>query len=131
MEYMSSCKGPIGHLEQTVLQEQVALKETLASVTVASKGALKIQKSNGQKQKKRKKIKVKFSARSKRTLNSRNWGKSQFHRKLFQKNRKPGFRKGKVLQRKRAAAKRSHKYYTRKGQNSYGIRNIQFATGYG
>ena len=53
--YMSSCKRPMGHQEQTVLQGQVALKETLVS-----KGALKIQKPNGQKQKKRKKIKVKF-----------------------------------------------------------------------
>ena len=47
--YMSSCKRPMGHQEQTVLQGQVALKETLVSVTVASKGALKIQKPNGQK----------------------------------------------------------------------------------
>ena len=37
--------------EPTVLQGQVALKETLVSVTVASKGALKIQNPNGQKQK--------------------------------------------------------------------------------
>ena len=58
--------------EPTVLQGQVALKETLVSVTVASKGALKIQNPNGQKQKKRKKNKVKFSAPLKRTLNSRN-----------------------------------------------------------
>ena len=120
--YMSSCKRPMGHQEQTVLQGQVALKETLVSVTVASKGALKIQKPNGQKQKNRKKNKVKFSARSKRTLNSRNWRKSQFHRKLFHKKRKPGFQKGKVLQRKKAA-KRRHTYYTRKGQNAYGVRN--------
>ena len=120
--YMSSCTRPMGRQEQTVLQGQVALRETLVSVAVASKGALKIQKSNEQKQKKRKKNKVKFSARSKRTLNSRNWRKSQFHRKLFHKNRKPGFQKGKVLQRKRTA-KRRHKYYTRKGQNVYGIRN--------
>ena len=97
--YMSSCKRPMSHQEQTVLQGQVALKETL--VTVASKGALKIQKPNGQKQKKRKRNKVKFSARSKRTLNSKNWRKSQFHRKLFHKKPKPGFQKGKVLQRKR------------------------------
>ena len=120
--YMSSCKRPIGHQEQTVLQGQIALKETLVSVTVASKGALKIQKPNGQKQKNRKKNKVKFSARLKRTLNSRNWRKSQFHRKLFHKKRKPGFQKGKVLQRKKAA-KRRHTYYTRKGQNAYGVRN--------
>ena len=120
--YMSSCKRPMGHEEQTALQGQVALKETLVSVTVASKGALKIQKPNGQKQKNRKKNKVKFSARSKRTLNSRNWRKSQFHRKLFHKKRKPGFQKGKVLQRKKAA-KRKHTYYTRKGQNAYGVRN--------
>ena len=120
--YMSSCKRPIGHQEQTVLQGQVALKETLVSVTVASKGALKIKKPNGQKQKNRKKNKVKFSARSKRTLNSRNWRKSQFHRKLFHKKRKPGFQKGKVLQRKKAA-KRRHTYYTRIGQNAYGVRN--------
>ena len=40
--YMSICKRPMGHREQTVLQGQVALKETLVSVTVASKGALKI-----------------------------------------------------------------------------------------
>ena len=58
--YMSSCKRPMGHQEQTVLQGQIALKETLVSVTVASKGALKIQKPNGQKQKNRKKNKVKF-----------------------------------------------------------------------
>ena len=120
--YMSSCKRPMGHQEQTVLQGQVALKETLVSVTVASKGALKIQKPNGQKQKNRKKNKVKFSARSKRTLNSRNWRKSQFHRKPFHKKRKPGFQKGKVLQRKKAA-KRRHTYYTRIGQNAYGVRN--------
>ena len=63
MGYMSSCKRSVGHQEQTVvLQGQVALKETLVSVTVASKGALKLQKPNGQKQKKRKKNKVKFSA---------------------------------------------------------------------
>ena len=96
--YMSSCKRPMGHQKQTVLQGQVALKETLVSVTVASKGALNIQKPNGQKQKKNK---VKISACSKRTLNSRNWRKSQFHRKLFHKKRKPGFQKGKVLQKKR------------------------------
>ena len=120
--HMSSCKRQMGHQEQTVLQGQVALKETLVSVTVASKGALKIQKPNGQKQKNRKKNKVKFSARSKRTLNSRNWRKSQFHRKLFHKKRKPGFQKGKVLQRKKAA-KRRHTYYTCKGQNAYGVRN--------
>ena len=120
--YMSSCKRPMGHQEQTVLQGQVALKETLVSGTVAPKGALKIQKPNGQKQKNRKKNKVKFSARSKRTLNSRNWRKSQFHRKLFRKKRKPGFQKGKVLQRKKAA-KRRYTYYTRIGQNAYGVRN--------
>ena len=121
----------MGQQEQTVLQGQVALKETLVSVTVASKGALKILKPNGQKQKKRKKNKVKFSASSRRTLNSRNWRKSQFHRKLFHKKRKPGFQKGKVLQRKKAA-KRKHTYYTHKGQNAYGVRNsVQFATGYG
>ena len=120
--YMSSCKRPMGHQEQTVLQEQFALKETLVSVTVASKGALKIQKPNGPKQKNRMKNKLKFSARSKRTLNSRNWRKSQFYRKLFHKKRKPGFQKGKVLQRKKAA-KRRHTYYTRKGQNAYGVRN--------
>ena len=50
MGYMSSCKRPVGHQEQTVLQGQIALKETLVSVTVASKGALKIQKPNVQKQ---------------------------------------------------------------------------------
>ena len=122
MGYMSSCKRPVGHQEQTVLQGYVALKETLVSVTVASKGALKIQKANRQKQKKRKKNKVKFSARSKRTLNSKNWRKSQFHRKLFHKKRKPGFQKGKGLKRKRAA-KRRHTYYTRKRQNAYGVRN--------
>ena len=120
--YMSSCKRPMGHQEQTVLQGQAALKETLVSVTVASKGALNIQKPNGQKQMKRKKNKVKISAYSKRTLNSRNWRKSQFHRKLFHKKRKPGFQKGKVLQRKKAA-KRRHTCYTRKGQNAYGVRN--------
>ena len=120
--YMSSCKRPMGHQEQTVLQGQIALKESLVSVTVASKGALKIQKPNGQKQKNRKKNKVKFSARLKRTLNSRNWRKSQFHRKLFHKKRKPGFQKGKVLQRKKAA-KRRHTYYTRKRQNAHGVRN--------
>ena len=120
--YMSSCKRQMGHQEQTVLQGQIALKETLVSVTVASKGALKIQKPNGQKQKNRKKNKVKFSARSKRTLNSRNWRKSQFHRKLIHKKRKPGFQKGKVLQRKKAA-KRRHTHYTHKGQNAYGVRN--------
>ena len=120
--YMSSCKRPMGHQEQTVLQGQVALKETLVSVIVASEGALKIQKPNGQKQKNRKKNKVKFSARSKRTLNSRNWRKSQFHRKIFHKKRKPGFKKGKVLQRKKAS-KRRHTYYTRKGQNAYCVRN--------
>ena len=119
--YMSICQRPMGNQEQTTLQWQIALKETLVSVTVASKGALKIQKSNEQKQKKRKKIKVKFSARSKRTLNSRNWRKSQFHRKLFHKKRMPGFQRGKVLQRKKAA-KRRHTYYRRKGQNAYGIR---------
>ena len=70
----------------------------------------------------RKKNKVKFSARSKRTLNSRNWRKSQFHRKLFHKKRKPGFQKGKALQRKKAA-KRRHTYYMRKAQNAYGVRN--------
>ena len=120
--YMSTCKRPMGHQEQTILQGQVALKETLVSVTVASKGALKIQKPNGQKQKKRKKNKVKFSARLKRTLNSRNWRKSQFHRKLFHKKRKPGFQKGYVLKRKKAA-KRRHTYHMRKGQNAYGVRN--------
>ena len=120
--YMSICKRPMGHQEQTVLQGQVALKETLVSVTVASKGAMKIQKPNRQKQKKRKKNKVKFSAHSKRTLNSRNWRKSQFHRKLFHKKRKPGFQKGNVLQRKKAA-KRRHTYYRHKGQNAYGVRN--------
>ena len=120
--YMSSCKRPMDRQEQTVLQGQVAFKETLVSVTVASEGALKIQKPNGQKQKNRKKNKVKFSARSKRTLNSRNWRKSQFHRKLFHKKRKPGFQKGKVLQR-RKAAKRRHRYYTCIGQNAYGVRN--------
>ena len=120
--YMCSCKRPMGHREQTVLQGQITLKETLVSVTVASKGALKIQKPNGQKQKNRKKNKMKFSARSKRTLNSRNWRKSQFHRKLFHKKRKPGFQKGNVLQRKRAA-KRRHTHYTYKGQNAYGVRN--------
>ena len=99
--YMSSCKRPISHQEQTVLQGQIALKETLVSVTVASKGALKIQKPNGQKQKNRKKNKVKFSARSKRTLNSRNWRKSQFHRKLFHKKRKPGFQKARFCKEKR------------------------------
>ena len=52
MEYMSSCKRPMGHQEQTVLQGQVELKETLVSVTVALKGALKNQNLNGQKQKK-------------------------------------------------------------------------------
>ena len=121
--YMSSCKRPMGQQEQTVLQGQIALKETLVPVRVASKGALKIQKPNGQKQKKRKKNKVNFSARSKRTLNSRNWRKSQFHWKLFHKKRKPGFQKGKALQRKKAA-KRRHTYYTRKGQNAYGVRNL-------
>ena len=120
--YMSSCKRPMGHQEQTVLQGHVALKETLVSVSVASKGALKIQKPNGQKQKNRKKNEVKFSARSKRTLNSRNWRKSQFHRKLFHKKQKPGFQKGKVLQRKKAA-KRRHTCCTCKGQNAYGVRN--------
>ena len=55
--YMSSCKRQMGHQEQTVLQGQDALIETLVSVTVASKGALKIQKPNGQKQKNRKKKK--------------------------------------------------------------------------
>ena len=104
----------MGHPEQTVLQGQVALKEILVSVTMASKGALKIKKSNEQKQTKRKKIKEKFSAGLKRALNSRNWRKSQFHRKLFHKDPKPGFQKGKVLQRKRAA-KRRHKYYKCKG----------------
>ena len=94
MEYMSSCKRPVAHQEQTVLQGQVALKETLVSVTVASEGALMIKKSNGQKQNRRKKIKVKLSVRLKRTLNSRNWRKSQFHRNLFHKNRNPGFQKG-------------------------------------
>ena len=122
MGYMSSCKRPVGHQEQTVLQGHVALKETLVSVTVGPKGALKIQKPNRQKQKKGKKNKVKFSARSKRTLNSRNWRKSQFHRKLFHKKRKPGFQKGKGLKRKKAA-KRRHTNYTRKGQNAYGVRN--------
>ena len=92
------------------------------SVTVASKGALKIQKPNGQKQKKRKKNKAKFSVHSKRTLNSRNWRKSQFHRKLFHKNQKPGFQRGKVLQRKKGA-KRRHTYFTRKGLNAYGVNN--------
>ena len=87
-----------------------------------SKGALKIQKPNGQKQKKRKKNKVKFSAHSKRTLNSRNWRKSQFHRKLFHKNQKPGFKRGKVLQRKKGA-KRRHTYFIRKGLNAYGVNN--------
>ena len=56
MGYMYSCKRPIGHRKQTVLQGQVALIETLVSVTMASKGALKIQKSNKQKQKERQKI---------------------------------------------------------------------------
>ena len=80
---------------------------------------------------KRKKNKVKISACSKRTLNSRNWRKSQFHRKLFHKKQKPGFQKGKVLQRKKAA-KRRHTCYTRKGQNAYGVRNsVPIATGYG
>ena len=99
--YMSSCKRPMGHQEQTVLQGQVAPKETLVSVTVASKRELKIQKPNGQKQKNRKKNKVKFSARSKRTLNSRNWRKSQFHRKLFHKKRKPGFQRARFCKEKR------------------------------
>ena len=44
MVYMSSCKRPMGHWEQTVLQGQVAHKETLVLGTVASKGALKIKK---------------------------------------------------------------------------------------
>ena len=44
MGYMSSSKRPVGHQEQTVLQGHVALKETLMSVAVASKGALKIKK---------------------------------------------------------------------------------------
>ena len=65
---------------------------------------------------------MKFSARSKRTLNSRNWRKSQFHRKLFHKKRKPGFQKANVLQRKKAANRRLT-YYRRKGQNAYGVRN--------
>ena len=112
----------MGHQEQTVLQGQVAHKEILVSVTVASKGALKIKKSIWQKQKKRKKIKVKFSAPSKRPLNSRNWRKYQFHRKLCHKNRKPGFQRGKVLQR-RKAAKRRQTYFTGKGQNAYGVKN--------
>ena len=109
--YLSSCKRPMGHQEQTALQGQVALKETLVSVTVASKGALKIQKPNGQKQKNRKKNKVKFSARSKRMLNSRNWRKSQFHRKLFHKKQMPGFQKGKVLQRKRQLKEEAYILY--------------------
>ena len=66
---------------------------------------------------------MKFSARSKRTLNSRNWRKSQFHRKLGHKKIKPGFQRGnskKVLQRKKATKKR-HTDHTREGQNANGV----------
>ena len=99
---------------------QKTIQETLVTVSVASKGALKIQKLKRQKQRKRKKNKVEFSASSKRTLNSRNWRKSQIHRK----QRKPGFRKGKkVLQRKKAA-KRRRTDNTHKGQNANGIWRI-------
>ena len=56
MGYMSSCKRPMGHQEQTVLQGQIALKETLVSVTVASKGALKIQNQKGRNRRKERKI---------------------------------------------------------------------------
>ena len=80
---MSSCKKPVRHQEQAVLQGQVALKETLVSVTVASKGALMIKKIKWTETEQKKEIKVKISVRSKRTLYSRNWRKSQFHRKLF------------------------------------------------
>ena len=121
MGYMSSCERPMGHQEQTIAQGQAALQETLVTVTVASKGALAIQKPKRQKQKKRKKNMMKFSARSKRTLNSRNWRKSQFYRKLGHKKRKPGFQRGKkVLQRKKAT-KKSHTDHTRKGQNANGV----------
>ena len=119
--HMSSCERPMGHQKQTVAQGQAALQETLVTVTVASKGALAIQKRKRQKQKKRKKNMKKFSACSKRTLNRRNWRKSQFHRKLGHKKRKPGFQRGKkVLQRKKATKER-HTDHTRKGQNANGV----------
>ena len=54
--YMSICKRPMGHQEQTVLQGQVALKETLVSVTVASKGALKFKNQIGRNRRKERKI---------------------------------------------------------------------------
>ena len=44
MGHMSSCERPMGHQEQTVAQGQDVFQETLVTVTVASKGALAIQK---------------------------------------------------------------------------------------
>ena len=66
---------------------------------------------------------MKFSASSKRALNSRNWRKSRFHRKQGLNKRKPGFRRGKkVLQRKKAAKKRRTDH-THKRQNANGVWN--------
>ena len=123
MDHSSSCEIPVGHGVQIAVQMQKTIQETLVTVSVASNGALQIQKLKRQKQRKRKKNKVKFSASSKRTLNSRNWRKSRFHRKQRLKKRKPGFRKGKkVLQRKKAAKKRRTDH-THKGQSAHGVWN--------
>ena len=122
MGHMSSCKRPMGHPEQTVLQVQAALKETLVSVTVASKGALKIQKPNGYQQKIRKKNKMKFSARSKRKLNSRNWRESlNFIENSLIRNEGQVFKRARFCKEK--TAKRRYTYYTRKGQTTNGVRN--------
>ena len=101
--YMSSCKRPMGHQEQTVLQGQVALKETLVSITVASKGALKIQKPNWQKQKKRKRNKVEFSARSKRRLNSKKLEKVSISKKTLSQETKARFSKGRGSAKKKGS----------------------------
>ena len=107
LDHSPSCEIPVGHGEQIAVQIQKTIQETLVTVSVASNGALQIQKPKRQKQRKGKKNKVKFSASSKRTLNIRNWTKSRFHRKQSLMKRKPGLRKGKkVLQRKKAAKKR-------------------------
>ena len=119
----SSCNIPVGHGEQVAVQMQKTIQETLVIVSVASNGALQIQKPKRQEQRKRKKNKVNFSASSKRTLNSRNWRKSRFHRKQRLKKRKPCVRKcKKVLQRKKVAKKRCTDH-THKGQNAKGVWN--------
>ena len=123
MDHSSCCEKPVSRWEQVAVQMQKTSQEPLVTVPVASKEALQIQKPKRQKQKKRKKNKVKFSASSKRTLNSRNWRKSRFHRKQGLKKRKPGFRKGKkILQRKKSAKKRRTDH-THKGQHANGVWN--------